>query len=298
MPKITKKKLNIGHLSELSLILHSIIRSFFLLNNINNQMFAINFLPLVPMRAADSERSEMISQLLYGETVTILESTDRWLFVENTADQYRGWVDKKMLKLLDDQEYASILTHGVQTLYYPLLECENNNTFEKMYLPGGSRLYSFSNKVKTHTDVDMTFDPVLQIFPVEINGANILKIATMYLNAPYLWGGKSLLGIDCSGLVQVVFSICGIQLPRDASQQVEKGDLVNFLGEAQQGDLAFFDNEAGNITHVGILLDTTRIIHASGWVKIEKIDNHGIISSQTGEYTHKLKVIKRLINSR
>ncbi|MBP6635994.1 MAG: SH3 domain-containing protein, partial [Paludibacter sp.] len=100
-------------------------------------MFAINFLPLVPMRAADSERSEMISQLLYGETVTILESTDRWLFVENTADQYRGWVDKKMLKLLDDQEYASILTHGVQTLYYPLLECENNNTFEKMYLPGG-----------------------------------------------------------------------------------------------------------------------------------------------------------------
>ncbi|MPN27215.1 hypothetical protein SDC9_174643 [bioreactor metagenome] len=152
--------------------------------------------------------------------------------------------------------------------------------------------------MKTHTDVDMTFDPVLQIFPVEINGANILKIATMYLNAPYLWGGKSLLGIDCSGLVQVVFSICGIQLPRDASQQVEKGDLVNFLGEAQQGDLAFFDNEAGNITHVGILLDATRIIHASGWVKIEKIDNHGIISSQTGEYTHKLKVIKRLINSR
>lgn len=260
-------------------------------------MYAINFLPLVPMRAADSERSEMISQLLYGETVTILESADRWLFVENTADQYRGWVDKKMLKLLTEAEYVSISEQKVQTLYYPLVECKNNNRSEKMYLPGGSRLYSSSNKVKSHNDVEMTFDPILQIFPDKINGATILKIANMYLNAPYLWGGKSLLGIDCSGLVQVVFSICGLQLPRDASQQVEKGDLVNFLGEAQQGDLAFFDNEAGNITHVGILLDATQIIHASGWVKIENIDSNGIISSQTGEYTHKLRVIKRLINN-
>ena len=166
-----------------------------------------------------------------------------------------------------------------------------------MYLPGGSRLYSSSNKVKSHNNVDMIFDPALQIFPDKINGATILKIANMYLNAPYLWGGKSLLGIDCSGLVQVVFSICGLQLPRDASQQVEKGDFVNFLGEAQQGDLAFFDNEAGSIIHVGILLDATQIIHASGWVKIESIDSNGIISSQTGEYTHKLRVIKRLINN-
>jgi len=260
-------------------------------------MHAINLLPLVPVRAGDSERSEMISQLLYGETVTILESADRWMFVENTADQYRGWVDKKMLKLLNDAEYASILKQEVQTLYYPLVECENNNGAEKMYLPGGSKLYSHSNKVKSHNNVDMTFDPILQMFLPEIKGSKVIEIANMYLNAPYLWGGKSLLGIDCSGLVQVVFTICGLQLPRDASQQVEKGDLVNFLGEAQQGDLAFFDNEAGNITHVGILLDAKQIIHASGWVKIENIDSNGIISSQTGEYTHKLRVIKRLINN-
>ena len=260
-------------------------------------MYAINLLPLVPIRAADSERSEMISQLLYGETVTILDSADRWLLVENTSDLYRGWVDKKMLKLLNDAEYLSISKQEVQTLYYPLVECKNSTRSEKMYLPGGSRLYSFSNKVKNYNDVDMTFDPALQILPEKINGAKVLDIASMYLNAPYLWGGKSLLGIDCSGLVQVAFSICGIQLPRDASQQAEKGDLVNFLGEAQQGDLAFFDNEAGDITHVGILFDATQIIHASGWVKIENIDSNGIISSQTGEYSHKLRIIKRLINN-
>ena len=164
-----------------------------------------------------------------------------------------------------------------------------------MFLPGGSILQQDSNDLITIDNDSYSMNPS-ELYQNEIaTGAKITETAFQYLNAPYLWGGKSIFGIDCSGLVQVVYSMVGIQLLRDASDQVESGEVIDFLSETKAGDLAFFENPDGRIVHVGILLNSHQIIHSSGWVKIETIDSQGIISEQTGTYTHKLRVVKRLI---
>jgi cell wall-associated NlpC family hydrolase len=123
---------------------------------------------------------------------------------------------------------------------------------------------------------------------------NIAVAATSFLNTPYLWGGRTHFGIDCSGFTQAVFKLQGINLLRDASQQVDQGYAINLLQETKLGDLAFFENQEGNIVHVGILLNNEKIIHASGRVKIDFIDEKGIFSEELKRYTHKLKAIKRM----
>jgi len=123
----------------------------------------------------------------------------------------------------------------------------------------------------------------------------VSEIASLYLNAPYLWGGRSPLGIDCSGFTQVVFKAAGVRLPRDAYQQAEVGQTLGFVEEASEGDLAFFDNAEGKIIHVGIVLKDRFIIHASGKVRIDKLDHQGIFNRETGKYSHTLRVIKRIV---
>jgi hypothetical protein len=258
-------------------------------------MNGIITLPLVPLRQNDSEISEMTSQLLFGERVEIEEVNERWLFVRNLSDNYTGWVDRKMIQILSNHEEKQLNSVNSFCMPIPLVLCNIINTGEKMYIPGGSILHGFTeHKCKIGDEIyeiNLQGSTNLQ----EITSERILYLATQYLNAPYLWGGKTIMGIDCSGFVQVIYALCQIQLPRDASMQVEKGQVIDFLSQSQAGDLAFFENAEGKIIHVGLLYNNHQIIHASGWVKIESIDTHGIISSKTGEYTHKLRVIKRLI---
>ena len=258
-------------------------------------MTGIITLPLVPLRISDSERSEMTSQLFFGERVEIIEERERWLFVRNFSDNYTGWADRKMIQILTIDEELRLANTPSYCVPVPLLICGKSTSNEKMHLPGGSLLPYYQNN---------TFHIGNEVYSIEIPlftdntitiANRLVDVASQYLNAPYLWGGKSIMGIDCSGLVQVVFAICGIHTPRDASQQVENGKHIDFLTEAKAGDLAFFENADGQIIHVGLLLNAQQIIHASGWVKIESIDAQGIISAQTGNYTHKLRVIKRLI---
>ena len=252
-------------------------------------------LPLVPLRESDSERSEMTSQLLFGEVVEILETRERWLLLRNLSDNYVGWADRKMIRILKKQDEQQLSILESPRVSYPLIEGKNRNTGEKLMLPGGSILVNLNGIELKIGDKTFLIDPDLLTYTNKLSGDRLIQLAKQYLNAPYLWGGKTIMGIDCSGLVQVVFSMCGMQLPRDASQQVELGKVIDFLHEAMTGDLVFFENAVGNITHVGILLNSHQIIHASGWVKIETIDSQGIISSQTGEYTHNLRVVKRLL---
>lgn len=252
-------------------------------------------LPLVALRESDNERSELYSQLLFGELVEIIETRERWLFVHNLSDHYRGWIDRKMVEILTASEEERIVKLKKYNVQVPITVCNENISNEKMFLPGGSVIYSDTPGNSAIGQETFLVDPSVLINRDEITGEKVISLSMQYLNAPYLWGGKSIFGIDCSGLVQVVYSMCGIQLDRDASEQVESGQPIDFLSEAKTGDLAFFENEEGRIIHVGILLNSTQIIHASGWVKVETIDSNGIISAQTGKYTHKLRIIKRVI---
>lgn len=258
-------------------------------------MTGIVLLPLIPLRKTAAETSEMTSQLLFGEIVDILESTERWLFVQNQSDKYCGWVDRKMLHLITEQEALDLHKTSAYKVKSTITSCIKTRSNQQMFVPASSLWYQndpigfrIANEIFQIHSSDL-------ISKTDHRKVLILELASQFLNAPYLWGGKSILGIDCSGFTQVVFAVAGIQLSRDALDQATEGQEVNSLAEAQACDLAFFENTDGKIIHVGILLNSQQIIHASGWVKIENIDSEGIISTQSGHYSHKLRLIKKII---
>ena len=253
-------------------------------------MIGIITLSIVPMRADQSERSEMISQLLFGEEVEVLKVSPPWLKVKNVSDGYEGWVDIKMVDLIAADGFNSDKRILAKPFITAIKACDR----QKMILSAGSVIGPISdNRFKLGSDWYELSDNS-DLFLPRYSKPNLIAVAIQFLNTPYLWGGKSIFGVDCSGLVQLAYSICGVQLPRDASQQIAVGEPIDSLDNVQEGDLAFFSNSEGDVTHVGILLSNTEIIHASGCVKIDRIDKQGIISSITGEYLYSLHAIRRV----
>lgn len=257
-------------------------------------MYTIVTLPLIPMRAAAEDSSEMVSQLLFGEQIEILTTEEKWLYVRNLCDNYEGWIGRKTVNKKHFTKQPTDISH-FKPSKPAFTVCFKTSSVEKIIIPGGSMLPPVNHEQFELLGEIYQLAQFEPSYPKTDLGSLTVELARQYINAPYLWGGKSVFGMDCSGLVQVAFSMIGQTLPRDASQQVELGQVVDFLEEAKAGDLAFFENEEGKIIHVGILVNSHQIIHASGCVKIEIIDAQGIISSQTGEYTHKLRVIKRML---
>ncbi len=222
--------------------------------------------PLIACRKEANERSEMVTQLLYGESYSVISRNDQWVNIKADRDEYESWIDLKL--------HSPLIDKG-NTLY-PVHETFTSIVGEdshELIVPGGS-LTILNKTVKNET--------------------SLIDTALGYLSAPYLWGGKSIWGIDCSGFVQVVFQIHGINISRDAYQQAELGEAIEFNELIEAGDLAFFSKENEKITHVGICLGDEKIIHASGKVRIDKLDHNGIYNVDTQKYSHDLRIIKRI----
>lgn len=251
--------------------------------------FVICIVPAAPLRKEDAHRSEMISQLLFGELAEVLEETKSFTKIRCAYDGYEGWCQSNQLAAIEETK-ANTFSKEIT----PDWDTRISINDQPMHIPLGSSTGFLKDGQAVIQKFHMiykgnSFDPETAVISADAIKAKALQ----YLNTPYLWGGRSVYGIDCSGFVQQVFRYFNIVLPRDAYQQAGEGEPVGFLQEAQCGDLAYFDNEEGRITHVGILFNQDTIIHASGKVRIDKIDTMGIVNGDTGERTHKLRLIKR-----
>lgn len=264
-------------------------------NYVSMKIYHVCRVAVAPLRNEASDRSEIVSQLLFGDRVKLLEKTEKWCRVVTLHDDYEGWMDYKQLRLISEEEFQDEVAYS----YITTAQLDNtliaaNET--KYYLSPGSTLPNYKDGVCSVGGEKFKVTSTPFIPNKENFKANIEKTAKFFENTSYLWGGRTLFGIDCSGFVQTVYKLNGIQLRRDASQQAEQGEVVDFLAGAQLGDLAFFDNEAGKITHVGLMLSNDKIIHSAGMVRIDPIDNQGIFNAELGKYTHKLRIIKRFMH--
>ncbi len=257
--------------------------------------FAIARNPIIPVRMAPSEKSEMTDQLLFGDYFRIMEKKKDWSYIKSETDSYSGWINNNNYFVsLAETEFHDGLKSNKVIVNKPYSRVFNKSKNSPLHIPGGSVLSYWDENEQTFQNGNDLFSIESEISHETNQREAIIKYAGKYFGAPYLWGGKSVFGIDCSGFTQIIFKMAGIYLNRDSSEQVEQGKTVSFLAESNKGDLAFFDNEEGKITHVGIIMDKSKIIHASGRVRIDKIDHQGIYDEQEKRYTHKLRVIKSM----
>lgn len=255
----------------------------------------ICLLSVVPCRKEPAGTSEMVTQLLFGEHYTIIEQKEDWLKITTAIDNYECWLSAKQHSKLSEQSFQHLQS---ATAYYTgdLISLVTDNDLNRQFpLTMGAVLPGIKNGHLKIDERSFSLDGSLVSSKSKAGADKIIATAFTLLNAPYLWGGRTAFGIDCSGFTQLVYKLNGYQLPRDAYQQVELGYPLSFVEEAEAGDIAFFDNEEGRIVHVGILLDNQQIIHASGCVRIDKYDHYGIFNGDTGKYSHSMRVIKRIL---
>jgi cell wall-associated NlpC family hydrolase len=243
----------------------------------------------VPLRSGPSHKTEMLSQVLFGEKYSVIDKAGTWLKIETAFDDYMGWIDMDHIQHspVEDSSSGHVLNKALlcfkkdKTRIVLEAGCE-------IFNPDFDRKIFFAGEDQFTTTEDFTNS---YISTCESLGDTALK----YINSPYIWGGRIPSAIDCSGLTQLVYKIHGIPIPRDSWKQAEAGYNIDFIDQAEPGDLVFFDNARGKISHVGMILSKGLVIHASGRVRIDSIDHQGIFKPEINGYSHRLRTIRRII---
>jgi len=251
--------------------------------------YGISNISIVPIRREASDQSEMVNQILFGEHFKVLDARKKWVKIRLAHDSYEGWICNKQWENISEDDYKQ-LDKDIPTITTDILDIVTKEHQQPIVI--GSILPFFkSGHARINHDLYKFEGLTTQGY---VNKEKLRDNALIYLNAPYLWGGRSPLGIDCSGLTQMIYRLQGIDLPRDAHEQAKVGTTLSFVDESESGDLAFFDDDEGKIIHVGIILEENYIIHASGKVRIDRIDQQGIFNTEIGSHTHKLRLIKSI----
>lgn len=251
--------------------------------------YAVVNVPAAPIRRKPLHRKEMVSQLLFGETVKVLKTRgDLWVKIVSLHDGYEGWMTNTMLAEVDETIANTRSEYATTGLLNKIILGD-----KIIQVPVGASLPSFADEKGKLASLPYSFDGEYLKRDEQTPSAELIKkLSFQWLNAPYMWGGRTPLGVDCSGFVQVIFKLMGIDLPRDAWQQAQEGKAVKKFEDSTVGDLVFFNNKE-EIIHVGILFGNGEIIHSSGKVRIDKIDKKGIINIDTGKRTLRLEAIRR-----
>ena len=254
--------------------------------------YGICNLSIVPLRSEPSNKAELVSQVVFGEHFKVLEMRKEWSKIRLAFDKYEGWVDNKQY-LAITKEYYSDLDKQQPVLAGNLVDYITDSADVLSLITLGATLPNFKDAALSIGASHYQYEGA------HVEGQHpktqLLNTAFLFLNTPYLWGGKTPFGIDCSGFTQMVYKLNGYALLRDASQQATQGETLSFIEESEPGDLAFFDNQEGVITHVGIIMKDNYIIHAHGKVRIDRLDHSGIYNVDSKRHTHKLRVIKKII---
>lgn len=256
--------------------------------------FGIAHLNVVPCRAEASDKSEQVTQLLFGELIKVYEQRKAWCRIKTVHDNYECWIDEKQFTFIPEREFEILINEGSAVVNELAEVIVNKESGEMMSILLGSNLPHFKNNTIKLGETHWKYDGSSNSMKENPNKFQLTENALLLLKAPYQWGGRSPFGIDCSGFVQLIYKLNGYFLPRDASQQAKIGQTLSFIEEAESGDLAFFDNEEGQITHVGMMLSNNQIIHASGCVRIDKLDHQGIFNQTKRDYTHRLRLITKI----
>ena len=243
----------------------------------------------IPLRSGPSHRSEMLSQVLFGERFSITDQVDHWLKIVTEFDNYPGWIDKDHLQHMPDDSDR----HGF-VLNRSLLCHKSDNT--KMILEAGCEIFNPDFEKNTFTVGHNIYSAGNHFSKAFITIKESLSDTAMrFMNSPYIWGGRIPSGLDCSGFTQLVCKIHGKPIPRNSWMQAEAGEAISFLEETIPGDLVFFDDELGRISHVGMMISRGLVIHASGRVRIDIMDHQGIYKQEVGGYSHRLRTIRRIV---
>ena len=252
--------------------------------------FAICTVAAAPVRKEPSHRTEMINQLLFGETMEVVQQQEEWYQVRSLYDGYEGWLTWHMITEINETIIQSDKGYVASSLTNPVTA-----TDQLINAPMASSLTGFDKETRLLWDEQLKYHGTYRKAGQLFDWDAFRKILHAWMNAPYLWGGRTYMGVDCSGFVQNVFKVMGVKLKRDAYQQAEQGSTIESLDSATCGDLAFFHNKDGKIIHVGILLNAQQIIHASGKVRIDTINKQGIFNREANRKTHELHSIRRVI---